>query len=107
MRTLRILVLLAVLGTLVLAACETKEVEVTKVVKETVIVEGTPRVVEVEVTKVVKETVEVVVTATPEPVDERGTFRTAHPVGWGGKESFDPLSPVRWDPIIQFIYDRL
>jgi peptide/nickel transport system substrate-binding protein len=104
MRTLRILVvLLAVLGTLVLAACETKEVEVTKIVKETVIVEGTPRVVEVEVTK----EVEIVITATPEPVDERGTFRTAHPVGWGGKESFDPLSPVRWDPVIQFIFDRL
>ena len=98
MRTLRILVLLAVLGTLVLTACGTKEVEVTKIVKETVVKKET--IVE-------EKEVEVVVTATPEPVDERGTFRTAHPVGWSGKESFDPLSPVRWDPVIQFVYDRL
>jgi len=51
----------------------TQEVEkvVTQVVKETVIVEGTPQVVEKEVTKIVKETIEVevekVVTPTPPP----------------------------------------
>lgn len=45
----------------------TREVEkvVSEVVKETVVVQGTPQVIEKEVTKVVKE----VVTATPEPVD--------------------------------------
>jgi len=50
------------------AACQPKVVEVTKVVKEvikeTVVVEGTPQVVEKEVTKIVKEEVEKVVTAT-------------------------------------------
>jgi len=51
----------------VLAACQPKTVvvekEVTRVIKETVVVAGTPQVVEREVTKVVKE----VVTVTPEP----------------------------------------
>jgi len=39
---------------------------------------------------------------TPEPVEERGTLRTAWHVGFGGKESFDPMSPVRWDPVIEY-----
>jgi peptide/nickel transport system substrate-binding protein len=53
----------------VLAACGPTPAPVEKVVKETVIVPGTPEVVEVEkeVTKVVEETVEKVVTATPLP----------------------------------------
>jgi len=89
-------VLLAVLGTLVLAACETKEVEVTKVVKETVVE-----------TVVVKETVEVVVTATPEPAPERGTFREVHYYQWAGKESLDPVSPTRFLPSLYFLFDRL
>ena len=44
-----------------------KEVIVTQIVEETVIIEGTPQVIEVEVTKIIEEVVEVekVVTATP------------------------------------------
>jgi peptide/nickel transport system substrate-binding protein len=61
-----------------------------------------------EVTEAPTEAVEAPAAAPPtEAPDERGTFRFAHQVGWGGKESFDPVSPVRWDPAIQFIYDRL
>jgi peptide/nickel transport system substrate-binding protein len=91
MKTLRIVMLLAMLGALVLSACEGETVEVTRVVKETVveketivetvketvvetvveketvIVAGTPEVREVEVTKEVVTEVEVVVTATPVP----------------------------------------
>ena len=69
------------IGMAVLAGCKPQVVEVTKivkeVVKETVIVAGTPKVVEkevtkiiekkVEVTKVVEKKVEKVVTATPAP----------------------------------------
>ncbi|MEZ4518965.1 MAG: hypothetical protein R3C44_19805 [Chloroflexota bacterium] len=62
--------LVAALGVfaLVLAACQpaTEVVEVTRVVTETVVEEGEP----VEVTRVVTENQEVVVTATPEPVEE-------------------------------------
>jgi oligopeptide transport system substrate-binding protein len=71
----------AVVGILVLSACQPqtviveKEVKVTEVVKEvvkeTVVVEGTPQVVEKEVTKVV----ESVVTATPVPTEERKVLR--------------------------------
>jgi oligopeptide transport system substrate-binding protein len=71
----------AVVGILVLSACQPqtviveKEVRVTEVVKEvvkeTVVVEGTPQVVEKEVTKVV----ESVVTATPVPTKERKVLR--------------------------------
>jgi len=71
----------AVVGILVLSACQPqtviveKEVRVTEVVKEvvkeTVVVEGTPQVVEKEVTKVV----ESVVTATPVPTEERKVLR--------------------------------
>lgn len=72
-----------VVASLILAACGTpevveveKQVEVTRVVVETQVVEGAA----VEVTKIVKEEVQVVVTATPEPVvkeeapDVLGTF---------------------------------
>jgi len=45
-------------GAALLAACKPQVVEVEKVVKETVIVEGTPQVVEKVVTQVVKEAVE-------------------------------------------------
>lgn len=69
--------LLMVLGLLAGCAAPTpevieREVIVTQIVEETVIVEGTPQVVEVEVTKVIQVTVEVekVVTATPEVVVE-------------------------------------
>lgn len=74
---------LLVVASLLLAACGTpevveveKQVEVTRVVVETQVVEGAA----VEVTKIVKEEVQVVVTATPEPVvkeeapDVLGTF---------------------------------
>jgi len=66
--------LIVALGMLpLLAACATPAPEVvekvvTQVVKETVIVEGTPQVVEKEVTKIVEVEVEKVVTATPEPM---------------------------------------
>jgi multiple sugar transport system substrate-binding protein len=60
------------------AACQPKTVVVKETVKETVIVEGTPVVVEKEVTKVVKETV--VVAPAPEEVVEI-TF-----MGWGATE---------------------
>ena len=77
-----------------LAACQpqivevekevTKVVEVTKivkeVVKETVMVAGTPKVVEREITKIVKEEVEKVVTATPAPPKEIEMLFTC---GWG------------------------
>jgi ribose transport system substrate-binding protein len=53
-KSTRLLVLLIVLGAWVLSACSTTEVEVTRVVKETVVEE---KEVEVEVTRVVKETV--------------------------------------------------
>ncbi len=61
--------LLTVLAVLVGCAAPTpevieREVIVTQIVEETVLVEGTPQVVEVEVTKIVQETVEKVVTAT-------------------------------------------
>jgi ABC-type oligopeptide transport system substrate-binding subunit len=71
---------LVVIATLVLAACQPqtvvveKEVKVTEivkeVVKETVVVEGTPQVVEKEVTKVV----EVQVTPTPAPSEKPVTL---------------------------------
>ena len=51
------------------AACQPKTVIVKETVKETVIVEGTPKVVEKEVTKIVEKEVEKVVTATPKPVE--------------------------------------
>jgi len=66
-------VLVLALGVLPLvAACATPTAEVvekvvTQIVKETVIVEGTPQVVEKEVTKIVEVEVEKVVTATPAP----------------------------------------
>lgn len=70
---------LVVISTLVLAACQPqtvfveveKEVKVTEIVKEivkeTVVVEGTPQVVEKEVTKIVEKEVEKVVEVTPTP----------------------------------------
>ncbi len=102
-------VLLMVSG-LILAACATPTPEViekvvTQVVKETVVVEGTPQVFEKEVTKVVEKEVtkvvevEKVVTATPEPTKgpkEGGTLVIAmdsepltldpHFSGSGGRE---------------------
>ena len=108
MKYLRILMLLVMLGTLALSACEGETVEVTRVVKETVveketvietvketviqtvveketvIVEGTPEVREVEVTKevVTEVEVEVVVTATappPEPKEEAPAVQGVFP----------------------------
>lgn len=74
-----LLLALAAATLLVLAACQPqtvvveKQVPVTQVVKETVVVEGTPKVVEKEVTKIVE--TEKVVTPTPEPetVNKGGT----------------------------------
>lgn len=71
---------LLMIVTLVLAACgpaaTPEEKIVTQVIKETVVVEGTPQVVEKQVTAVVKETqiVEVQVTPTPSPVDRTGAW---------------------------------
>ncbi|MBN1315123.1 MAG: peptide ABC transporter substrate-binding protein [Anaerolineales bacterium] len=70
------IVVLMVVG-LLLSACQSPnpeviEKEVTKIVKETVVVEGEPETVEVEVevTKIVETEKEVVVTATPEPIPQ-------------------------------------
>jgi lipoprotein NlpI len=57
-----------VLTVLLLAACATPTPQV---IRETVIVQGTPEVVEKEVTTVVE--VEKVVTATPEPLPPAGS----------------------------------
>lgn len=88
MRTKCAMTFLVLLGTLLLTACGTQEVEVTKVVE------------------VIKE-VEKVVTATPEPVDDRGTLRWAGEIEMGGKETLNPAGSSRWQPPILFLYDRL
>jgi peptide/nickel transport system substrate-binding protein len=96
--------LIMVIIAIMLSACAPATVEVTKAPTEVVIEAPTEVVIEAP-TEVV---IEAPTAAPPtEAPDERGTFRFAHQVGWGGKESFDPVSPVRWDPAIQFIYDRL
>lgn len=74
---------LGLIGLLALTACQPqtvvveKEIKVTEIVKEiikeTVVVQGTPQVVEKEVTKVVE--TEKVVTATPAPSDEPKVLR--------------------------------
>ncbi len=75
----------------VLAACAPKVVEVERVVKETVVVEGTPQVVEkvvketVQVEKVVKETV-IVEKAAPEAITLEWWW------GWGGGNLLDALA---------------
>jgi len=67
----------AMAATLV-AACQPKVVE--KIVKETVVVAGTPQVVEKEVTKVVKETVEVEKVVAAAPAEElKGKIRVDMP----------------------------
>jgi peptide/nickel transport system substrate-binding protein len=81
---IRVLGLLAVLSAMLLTACEGSTVVETVVVKEpvveTVIVEGTPQVVEkqVEVTRIVKE--EVVITPTAEPFKPKGEIVIALPM---------------------------
>ena len=74
-KPLAVLVVVMMLAT-ALAACGPTPVPevVEKVVKETVIVEGTPQTVEKIVTEVVETTVEKVVTATPEPTRKIITF---------------------------------
>ena len=97
-RTIRILVLLALLGSLALTACE-KEVKVTTVVKETVI--ETERVIETVIE-------EVVVTATPEPVvEDRGVLRYNTGLAYGGNENLDPVDASRFWPPISLLFDRL
>ena len=59
------------------------------------------------VIETVLEEVEKVVTATPEPADDRGTLRFAGEIEMGGKESLNPASSGRWQPPILFLYDRL
>ena len=44
---------------------------------------------------------------TAEPVEERGAFRITHYQQWAGKESLDPASPTRFNPVVEIIYDRL
>jgi len=44
---------------------------------------------------------------TPEPIEERGTLRLTHDMQAHGGGSFDPASPIRFQPAIYFIYDRL
>ena len=79
----KLCLLCGLIGLLALAACQPqtivveKEIRVTEivkeVVKETVVVQGTPQVVEKEVTKVIER--EKVVTATPAPSDESRLLR--------------------------------
>jgi len=95
-RTIRILVLLALLGSLALTACE-KEVEVTKIIteKETVVETVIETVIEVE-------TVEV--TAVPET---RGILRFDTGLAYGGNENLDPVDASRFWPAISMLFDRL
>ena len=69
---------LLMIVSLILGACgpaaTPEEKIVTQVVRETVVVEGTPQVVEKQVTAVVKETQIVEVTPTPAPVDRTGSW---------------------------------
>ena len=92
-----ILSLLAIFA-LLITACAPETVEVVRTVE----VEKT---VEVEVEKTVE--VEKIVTATPEPVEERGTLRFAGEIEMGGKETLNPAAATRWQPPIWFVYDRL
>jgi len=95
-------------GAAVLAACQPKVVEVEKVitrevekvVKETIIVEGTPQVVE----KTVKEVVQEVVTATPGP-KERVTI---HATGYGEIDQWEFTRALAAEklPDIDFILDE-
>ncbi|MGF1501848.1 MAG: ABC transporter substrate-binding protein [Paracoccaceae bacterium] len=48
----------------------------------------------------------VLIAATAAPVEAQ-TLRLAHPFGWGGSESLDPISPVRFYELNQLIYSRL
>ena len=104
-------ILLALVGSMLLPACGQTEVEVTRVVKETVvetvketvvetvketvIVAGTPEVKEVEVTKIVE--VEKVVTATPPPAPEgpSGELRVAAPHNFVALDLIGPLCGER------------
>ena len=92
-----VLSLLAIFA-LLITACAPETVEVVRTVE----VEKT---VEVEIEKTVE--VEKIVTATPEPVDERGTLRWADEIEMGGKETLNPAASGRWQPPILFLYDRL
>jgi peptide/nickel transport system substrate-binding protein len=97
-KTLALLVALAMLASLVLAACgptpEPQIVErvVTQMVVETVVVEGTAQVVEKEVTKVVEVEVEKEVTPVPETVafDQAPDPTTLTYVDFGDPASLDP-----------------
>jgi peptide/nickel transport system substrate-binding protein len=61
----------------------------------------------VEPTEAPPKPTEVAPEPTAEPVEERGTFRIAHYQQWAGKESLDPASPTRFQPVLNMIYDRL
>ncbi|HSJ58539.1 MAG TPA: ABC transporter substrate-binding protein, partial [Anaerolineae bacterium] len=97
-KTLALLVALAMLASLVLAACgptpEPQIVErvVTQMVVETVVVEGTAQVVEKEVTKVVEVEVEKEVTPVPQTVsfDQAPDPTTLTYVDFGDPASLDP-----------------
>lgn len=39
--------------------------------------------------------------------DDRGVFRVAHAVAWGGTENMDPVDGGRFYPAIALVYDRL
>jgi peptide/nickel transport system substrate-binding protein len=84
-----------------LAACGATPEVVETIVKETVIVEGTPQTVEKVVTEVVETQVEVVVTATPEPVKKVVTFAwTQEP------DTLNPYYTNMWfSSILQQLYN--
>jgi len=90
-----------------LSTCAPATPEATEAPAEATEAPAEPTEAPAEPTEAPAEPTEAPAEPTPEPVEERGTLRTAHHVGFGGKESFDPLSPVRWHPVILFIYDRL
>lgn len=110
MRILRVLGLLALFSALVLTACGTEEVEVTRIVKETVVeketvvVESTSEVVKQEVTRVVEK----IITTTPD---------TAEPIRGGELRyavfgAVDSLMPQHYHAgnsrdIFEFLFDSL
>jgi peptide/nickel transport system substrate-binding protein len=91
-KTLAVLVVVMLLASALAACGATPAPEVVeKIVKETVIVEGTPQTVEKIVTEVVETTVEKVVTATPEPTKKILTFAwTQEP------DTLNPLYTNMW-----------
>ena len=122
MKKAQVLLALAAVGLLLMSACQPKTVIVekevkvteivTQVVKETVVVEGTPKVVEKQVTKVV----ESVVTATPDPAQANAggtviesSFADAenmNPILWTDQSSAD-VGALLYDGLVDIDVSNL